>query len=481
MPRAKNRQLWADLSLLLVTLVWGGTFVMVQDAVESYPVFSFLSLRFGLATLALLPFGLRRLRSLGWRGLGSGVLLGLFLFSGYGFQTYALRYTTSSKVGLITGLSVVLVPLFSALLLRRRPKISALMGVALAAVGLVLLTFEGRLSLQTGDALAAACALSFALHIISVAAFSPKADPLALTIVQVLTVSIISLAASLLTEGRPTMPGGQAWFAAAFTGVLATAVAFLVQTAMQRFTTPTHTALIFTAEPVFAAIFGLLLANEVLLPLGIVGGVLIVLGMLLSEIPWSETTARLISRFLAPQYVMTALLLVLALTDPVSQWHGLAWATVVGVIAVAIPLSLFWLQLRRGVISDWHISKREERLQPVLIVGSILAPLLPILLLYWLGGPRAMLVGLVVSLAVILVNLLVTIKWKISQHTAAIAASTTMMTVLLGVAAMPVMLLVPLVAWARVKIGAHTIAQTVAGGAVGLAVTLVAVRVTGLV
>jgi len=481
MAALKKRQFLADGLLLLVALVWGGTFIMVQDAVAGYPVLAFLALRFGLAALALLPFGWRRLRSLGWRGVGSGALLGLLLFSGYGFQTFGLRHTTSSKVGLITGLSVVLVPLLTALILRRRPRLPAIMGVALAACGLVLLTFEGRLDLQTGDALAAVCALCFALHIVSVAAFAPKSDPIALTLVQVLTVSLLSLAASLLTEGPLTLPNGQAWFAAAFTGILATAAAFLAQTALQRLTTPTHTALIFTAEPVFAAIFGVILAGEAFLPLGIVGGVLIILGMLLSEIPWSETTARVISRFLAPQYVMVALLLVLALTDPISQWRGLAWAAAVGIVSVGIPLAFFWRRFRQGGISDWHISRREERLQPAVVIGSILAPLLPILLLYWLEGPRAMLIGLTAALVMMLVNLLVTLRWKISQHTSAVAASTTLVTALLGVAALPVMLLVPLVAWARVKVGAHTIAQTVAGSVVGLTVTLLAVRVGGLI
>jgi len=179
--------------------------------------------------------------------------------------------------------------------------------------------------------------------------------------------------------------------------------------------------------------------------------------------------------------VMVALLLVLALTDPISQWRGLAWAAAVGIVSVGIPLAFFWRRFRQGGISDWRISRREERLQPAVVIGSILAPLLPILLLYWLEGPRAMLIGLTAALVMMLVNLLVTLRWKISQHTSAVAASTTLVTALLGVAALPLMLLVPLVAWARVKVGAHTIAQTVAGSVVGLTVTLLAVRVGGLI
>jgi drug/metabolite transporter (DMT)-like permease len=480
MPASKPRQLKADLLLLLVTIIWGGTFVMVKDAIASYPIFSFLALRFALAALLLLPFAWRRFKGLGWRGVGAGVLIGLLLFAGYAFQTFGLRYTTASKVGLITGLSVVLVPLLSAAVLRRTPGIAASLGVLLATIGLIMLTFDGNLAVQRGDLLAALCALSFALHIVAVAAFAPKADPIGLTFIQVATVMVVSGVTALATEPAVTLPAGNTWFAAIFTGVLATAVAFGLQTSMQRFTTPTHTALIFAAEPVFAALFGVLLAGDVLPARGIVGGVLIILGAVSSEVPWSERTARLISRFLAPQYVMSALLLLLALYTKGSVWRGLLWGALVGVLSVGIPLLFFWRQLRHGNISDWHVSKREERLQPTLVISSILAPLIPIAVIYVFRGPLPLLVGLMSALMVILVNLLVTFKWKISQHTSAMAASATLAAALLGVAAWPSLLLVPLVAWARVKVGAHTVLQTIAGGTVGFAVTLIAARVGGL-
>ncbi|MBC7256704.1 MAG: EamA family transporter, partial [Chloroflexi bacterium] len=118
-------------------------------------------------------------------------------------------------------------------------------------------------------------ALSFALHIVAVSAFAPRADPIALTIVQVATVALLCGAVgggiSLFSPGAWPLPNTTTWFAAIFTGILATAVAFAVQTAMQRFTTPTHTALIFAAEPVFAAVFGVLLAGDVLTIRGMVG------------------------------------------------------------------------------------------------------------------------------------------------------------------------------------------------------------------
>jgi drug/metabolite transporter (DMT)-like permease/membrane-associated phospholipid phosphatase len=477
----KRRQLWADLLLLLVTLIWGSTFVMVKDATASYPIFPFLTLRFGLAALALLLIGWRRLPSLGWKGVGAGVLIGLFLFSGYALQTFGLRYTSASKAGFITGLSVVIVPVLSTLLLRRRPTPGAFIGVCLATVGLALLTLDHDRSIAIGDLLVLGCALSFALHIVAVSAFAPRMDPLALTIIQVATVTLASGTITLFTDRPWPQPGPSAWLAAGFTGVLATAVAFFAQTAMQRFTTPTHTALIFAGEPVFAALFGVLLAGDVITARGLAGGILIITGTVVSELRWSERTAKIISRFLSPHYIAGPLLLTLALGDSTPWAWGLLWATGIGLLSVVAPLLILKRELRRGGISDWYISNRKERLRPIPVLLSLVVALAPLVLLVAFHGPRLMLVGAVSALILVVFNLMITLGWKISQHVSSIAASATLITAALGIGAAPVLLLIPLVAWARVKIGAHTVMQTVAGGVAGTTITLAALRFCGVV
>jgi drug/metabolite transporter (DMT)-like permease len=475
-----NRQLGADLSLLLVTLIWGSTFVMVKDAVSSYPVFPFLTLRFGLATLALLIIGGKHLPSLGWRGVGSGILIGLFLFGGYAFQTVGLQYTSASKAGFITGLSVVIVPLLSTLILKRIPARAALIGVGLATLGLALLTLNRDLSIVTGDVIVLGCAFSFALHIIAVSKFAPRWNALALALVQVATVAVISALISLWGHRPWPAPAPATWFAAGFTGMLATALAFAVQTQMQRFTTPTHTALIFAAEPVFAAVFGVLLAGDELAGRVIAGGTLIVVGTIVSEIRWSERTAALVSRFLAPPYVAVPLLLLLGVCDPVSWVRGLLWAMGIGLFAVGGAMAVLWRELRKGAISDWHISAREERLQPIPVMASLIAAITPFVLLLVFDGPKLLFLGCLSAILLVVVNLLVTIRWKISQHASGIALATTLVTGVLGISAAPVMLLIPLVAWSRVKIGAHTVLQTIAGGAVGVLVTIGALGIVGM-
>jgi drug/metabolite transporter (DMT)-like permease len=284
----RRQQLAADAALLFVTAIWGATFVMVQGAVSGYPVFSFLALRFALAMLVLVPFVMRLDRPSALERLRDawlpGILVGLALFAGYAFQTFGLRYTTPAKAGFITGLSVVMVPMGQALFLRRAPSRGPVVGVALATVGLALLSLDADLSVSFGDVLVFCCAIAFAAHILLVGRFAPTCPPVRLAFVQIATVAVLSGSMALLFDRPLAWPAGNVWFAAAFTGLLATSLAFFLQSRAQQATSPTHTALIFAAEPVFAGIFSFLLIGEVLGPREIAGCALIVAGMLAAEL-----------------------------------------------------------------------------------------------------------------------------------------------------------------------------------------------------
>lgn len=277
-----RRRLAADLALLAVAAIWGSTFVLVKGAVAAYPVLPFLAIRFAIAGLALAPAALHRPR---WRpsDLAAGALAGTFLFAGYALQTAGLQETEAAKAGFITGLSVVLVPVFLALLWRRRPTAQAVAGTALATLGLGLLTLNADLAINRGDLLVLGCAVCFAGHITALGALSPGRDPRLLTLVQVATVAALSAGLVLLRGPFPAVPQG-VWGAALFTALAGTALAFFVQTAAQQFTTAAHTALIFAAEPVFAALFGLLVAGERLTPRGWFGCAVILAGVILGAL-----------------------------------------------------------------------------------------------------------------------------------------------------------------------------------------------------
>ena len=278
----------ADLLLLSVAIIWGATFVVVKESIAHISVFAFLFLRFGVAFVSLLPVVLFRHEvqtPAYWR---AGALLGGLYFAAFAAQTYGLRSIGPSMSAFLTGLYVVMVPLLLWLIFRRPPRRFALYGSLLAALGLWLLTapdLSDSGSFSSGEAYTLLCALLFALHIIVTDRFSRIYDPLPLVTIQLLTVTLLSLSASLLFESVtwPRSFDRGLINALLITGLLATSYALLIQTWMQRYTTPTRTAIIFAMEPVSAALFGIFLFGERLSLLQLIGGTLIVGAMLLTE------------------------------------------------------------------------------------------------------------------------------------------------------------------------------------------------------
>ncbi|MGC9360554.1 MAG: DMT family transporter, partial [Anaerolineae bacterium] len=373
------------------------------------------------------------------------------------------------------------VPILAALFGRTAPSRAAIIGVILATLGLALLTLQDTMAVNGGDLVVLGCAFCFALHVIGVSTFARTSDPIALAMVQIIVVAILSAAVALARPARWPTPTLNTWLATAFTGILATAVAIGIQTAAQRHTTSTHAALILTAEPVFAAIFGALLAGETLSPRATAGGIIILQGMLVSEIPWEERSARIVSRFLAPQYVLAPTLLLIALAEPTARLEALFWSLGIAVISLLLPVAFMWRKFKHGGITDWHISNRQERLQPSIILTSLFAVGFPIALLLIFDGPRVLLATFVGAALLVGFNLSVTTTWKISQHVSAISAIATFATALAGIVAAPTLLLVPVVAWARIKVGAHTPLQTLAGAASGAFITLATIFLFRLV
>lgn len=283
----------ADLILLLVTFFWGATFVLVKEAIETMPPFTFLGVRFAIAAIILYLILLllkRNLLQFDKGMLKAGLVLGTWLFLGYVFQTFGLQYTSASKAGFITGLSVVLVPLFSVWMLGMKPKRATIIGVGAATVGLGLLSLNRVETANFGDFLVFLCAISYAMHIIMMGKYAPKYKALPLALAQITTVAVLNLICALIFEPwqeslQPQIlfdPGVD--FALLITAVFATALAFVAQSQFQKFTTPTRTALIFSTEPVFGAITAYLWANERLGGQAIIGCLLILAGMLMAEL-----------------------------------------------------------------------------------------------------------------------------------------------------------------------------------------------------
>jgi drug/metabolite transporter (DMT)-like permease len=282
-------------ALVAVTAVWGLTFVQVKDAVELYPLFAFLAVRFAIASATLALPGYRRLAGLGRRGAVAGAGLGLLLAAGYALQTAGLERTTVSSTGFITGLYVVFTPLLAMLLFGTRIGVATLAGVGLSTLGLGLLSGVDAGSL-TGDLLVLGGAAAYSLQIVLMERYAPRYDPLAFTLAEMLA-AFVGFLAVAVALGQIELPRGwTVWGALLVTGVFASALAFLVQTWAQQRTSATRTALAFAMEPVFAAAFGFWLAGDRLGAAGWAGAVLIMAGILAAEPAAADTLRRLLPR-----------------------------------------------------------------------------------------------------------------------------------------------------------------------------------------
>ena len=280
----KTRSPLAEASLVAVCAVWGLTFVMVQDAVELIPVTTFLAYRFIPAALLVAIIFRTQLRSLGAEGIKAGCVMGVFLTAGYLFQTLGLERTTAANAGFITGLFVVLTPLFGAALLRQRIAGSAWIAAGVSTVGLFLLSGFGSGGTHlSGDALVFLCACSFSLHILVTDRAIESHHYGALLAVQLGVTGVVSLAIAAIGGELVVPRSGTVWSALVVTSLFASALGFFVQTYAQRHASPARIALILASEPVFAGFFAYVLQGETLTLLAWLGAGLIMVAILVVE------------------------------------------------------------------------------------------------------------------------------------------------------------------------------------------------------
>lgn len=268
------------LLLLGVTLVWGWTFVVVQDAIAVIGVFGFLALRFAVAAVALVPV-LRRETPPRTIIVGTGI--GLVLAAGYLFQTLGLLYTTPTNSGLITGLFVVFAPLSALLLFGVRVSGQTMFAIILSLSGMVLIAGQSPSGVRVGDGLTVLCALALGTHIALLSRYSPGHDSQPLTFGQTLSMAIL-FGVMWPFFGDVELPPAGVWPAILLTGLVASAGAFYVQTTVQRHVPAARVAIILTMEPVFAALFGYWLAGDRLGAIQLLGAALILSALIIGEV-----------------------------------------------------------------------------------------------------------------------------------------------------------------------------------------------------
>jgi len=288
-----------ELILLLVTLLWGATFVIVKESLSDISSMLFISLRFLIAGIILLPFLPKIIRNSNFNSVKAGIILGLLNFFGFATQTVGLKYTSATTSGFITGSLVVMIPIFQTMLEKRKPKLGVRIGIGFVLTGLIFLSSGGNsiftfisdlgTGFNFGDFLTLICAVLFALYVVYLDIVANKYDFWILLSIQIYTTAILGLIFSFILAQfnfeEITFNATQyVIFALLYTGIFATLVTTALQTKYQRRVSPSKAGIIYSFEPIFSAIFAFIIINEQLSILGYFGCGLIFLGLLISEL-----------------------------------------------------------------------------------------------------------------------------------------------------------------------------------------------------
>ncbi|TCK60916.1 DMT family transporter [Seleniivibrio woodruffii] len=282
----KFREYFADSSLLFISLIWGSTFIVIKQTVELFEPITFVGLRFSLALAIMMVFCYFRRELFSIPLLKDGIKLGFTLFLVFTFQTLALKYATATEVGFLTGTYVLFVPILSAVFLKKNPHLFSWIGVLLSAAGMLMITVADSINLSGGQILALANAFFIGVQIILTDKYSRKYDAMLLTTVQIGVVAVMSMLYSLMFENPDfsQLKHPFVFWSLLFNATVATVFCFFIQTAMQKYTTPTKAAIMFTMEPISSAFFSFFIGGEVLKLKQYMGAAFIVIAILVAEL-----------------------------------------------------------------------------------------------------------------------------------------------------------------------------------------------------
>lgn len=278
------KQYKADLIVLMVTFFWGSSYLFMKIGLDTLEPFNLIALRFGIAFIAAGCLFYKRLRHSDKKTVLYSLLLGILLFGVFASIMMGLQSTSTSNAGFLMSLTVIFVPVLTAAFMKNKPDKRLISGVIIAVIGIGMLTLKPHTTLQSGDAWCILAALLFAIHIITTGRAAQRTDSLNAGILQLGFAAVFGWICSLLFE-TPRLPATTSgWVSVLALGIVCSAIGFVLQAVAQKYTTPTHTGLIFALEPVVAAVFGICFMNESLTLQGYIGAALVLLGVALSEL-----------------------------------------------------------------------------------------------------------------------------------------------------------------------------------------------------
>lgn len=283
-----NRQVRTDLMLLMITVFWGASYILTKLALDVLQPFNLTAVRFILAFIAAAAVFYKNIIKADKKTIKYSMILAIILLGVFVTMTYGLQYTTASNSGFLVSLTVVFIPIISAVFLKQKIEKKVLLGVCIAPVGIALLTLNSQLTVNSGDILSIICAVLFAVHVVVTGVYTQRVDSIALGVLQLGFVGIFSLLVSMLTETVILPNTAVSWTAILSLSILCTAVGYIVQTTAQQYTSATHTGLILSLEPVFSAVFAYLVLGELLSLRGYIGAAILLLSVLIAEVDFKK-------------------------------------------------------------------------------------------------------------------------------------------------------------------------------------------------
>jgi drug/metabolite transporter (DMT)-like permease len=282
-------QLKADLLLVIVAMFWGASCLLTKIGVGEIQEFNLIALRFIIAfVLSCLVF-INRLKRVDFKTIKYAAILGTILFIVFVFMTFGVKYTTVSNAGFLTCLAGIFIPIITYVFLKQKQELKVIFCIILSFLGIYLLTVNVKVQFNIGDLLCILCSLGFSIFIIFTGILGKEVDSISLGVLQLGFAGFYSLIFSLIFESPILPTSSQSWFVVLTLSILCTAFGFIVQTTVQKQTTATHTGLIFSLEPAFAAIFAFLFMHEILSPSGYLGEIILFFSILLIEIDLKKT------------------------------------------------------------------------------------------------------------------------------------------------------------------------------------------------
>ena len=287
-----TKQLRSELLLLMITVFWGASYILTKIGLNTLEPFNLTALRFIIAFCVSSVVFYKHLLKTDLKTVKCALVLGAILFGVFVAMTFGLKYTTASNAGFLISLSVVFIPIISAVFLKQKVEKKIIIGVCLAIIGIALLTLNSAFKIGIGDLLCIICSLLFAVHIIVTGIYTRDADSITLSVLQLGFAGLFSIVFSMFTETVKLPSTGISWFAVLALSILCTAVGYIVQTTAQQYTNASHTGLILSLEPVFSAIFAFAYLGEILSVKGYIGGAILLAGVLFAELDFKGTDKR---------------------------------------------------------------------------------------------------------------------------------------------------------------------------------------------